>query len=50
IDIYLDPPKTLKYDAGKNFISSEFRLKVFSIAILVKEIPVKAYNSIGKIK
>ncbi|KAF2186707.1 hypothetical protein K469DRAFT_726183 [Zopfia rhizophila CBS 207.26] len=50
IDIYLGPLKTLRHDAGKNFASSEFRLKASSIAISVKEIPVKAYNSVGKIK
>ncbi|KAF2175419.1 hypothetical protein K469DRAFT_724132 [Zopfia rhizophila CBS 207.26] len=44
------PPKTLRHNAGKNFTSSKFRLKAFSIAISVKEIPVKAYNSVGKIK
>ncbi|KAF2181425.1 hypothetical protein K469DRAFT_589620, partial [Zopfia rhizophila CBS 207.26] len=50
IDIYLSSLKTLRHDAGKNFAFSKFRLKTFSIAILVKEIPVKAYNSVGKIK
>ncbi|KAF2181746.1 hypothetical protein K469DRAFT_588433, partial [Zopfia rhizophila CBS 207.26] len=50
IDTYLSSPKMLRHDAGKNFASSEFRLKAFFIAISVKEIPVKAYNSIGKIK
>ncbi|KAF2193132.1 hypothetical protein K469DRAFT_552579, partial [Zopfia rhizophila CBS 207.26] len=50
IDTYLGPPKMLRHDTGKNFTSFEFYLKVFSIAILVKEIPIKAYNSISKIK
>ncbi|KAF2193340.1 hypothetical protein K469DRAFT_550566, partial [Zopfia rhizophila CBS 207.26] len=50
IDIYLGPSKMLRHNAGKNFVSSKFHLKAFSIAILVKKIPVKAYNSIGKIK
>ncbi|KAF2175258.1 hypothetical protein K469DRAFT_611337, partial [Zopfia rhizophila CBS 207.26] len=50
IDIYLGPPKILRHNTGKNFTSSKFHLKVFSIAILVKEIPIKAYNSISKIK
>ncbi|KAF2192441.1 hypothetical protein K469DRAFT_553440, partial [Zopfia rhizophila CBS 207.26] len=50
IDTYLGPPKMLRHDAGKNFIFSKFHLKAFSIAILVKEIPIKAYNSIDKIK
>ena len=40
----------LKHNARKNFTSFKFCLKAFSIAILVKEIPIKAYNSIGKIK
>jgi len=40
----------LRYNAKKNFASSKFRLKASSIAILVKEIPIKAYNSVSKIK
>ena len=40
----------LRHNAEKNFASSKFRLKASSIAILVKEIPIKAYNSVGKIK
>ncbi|KAF2175800.1 hypothetical protein K469DRAFT_609508, partial [Zopfia rhizophila CBS 207.26] len=50
IDIYLGPSKMLRHNARKNFTSSKFHLKVFFITILVKEILVKAYNSIGKIK
>ncbi|KAF2186504.1 hypothetical protein K469DRAFT_571886, partial [Zopfia rhizophila CBS 207.26] len=50
IDTYLGPSKTLRHDARKNFMSSKFYLKAFFIAILVKEIPIKAYNSVGKIK
>ncbi|KAF2193977.1 hypothetical protein K469DRAFT_549003, partial [Zopfia rhizophila CBS 207.26] len=50
IDTYLGPFKTLRHDARKNFTFSKFHLKAFSIAILVKEIPIKAYNSVDKIK
>ncbi|KAF2181816.1 hypothetical protein K469DRAFT_588105, partial [Zopfia rhizophila CBS 207.26] len=50
IDIYLGLLKMLRHDAGKNFTSSKFHLKAFFIAILVKKILIKAYNSVGKIK
>ena len=40
----------LRHNARKNFASSKFRLKASSIAISIKEVPIKAYNSIGKIK
>ncbi|KAF2189519.1 hypothetical protein K469DRAFT_562665, partial [Zopfia rhizophila CBS 207.26] len=50
IDTYLGLPKTLRHNAGKNFAFFKFHLKAFSIAILVKKILIKAYNSINKIK
>jgi hypothetical protein len=37
-------------DAGKNFKSSEFVANARILAIEVEEIPIEAYNSIGKIK
>ena len=40
----------LRYNARKNFTSSKFCLKASFIAILVKKMPIKAYNSVGKIK
>jgi hypothetical protein len=38
------------YDAGKNFVFIEFRQLANSIAIKIKEVPVKAYNSVGQVK
>jgi hypothetical protein len=38
------------HDAGKNFVSIEFRQYAKSIIIQVQEIPVETYNSIGKIE
>jgi hypothetical protein len=37
-------------DAGKNFKSSKFVANARILAIEVEEIPIEAYNSIGKIK
>jgi hypothetical protein len=37
-------------DAGKNFKNSEFVANARILAIEVEEVPVEAYNSIGKIE
>jgi hypothetical protein len=50
IDTYLGPPDNIIYDTGKNFVSIEFRQYAKSIVIQVQEMPVEAYNSVGKIK
>jgi hypothetical protein len=50
INTYLGPPDNIIYDIEKNFVSVEFRQHAKSIVIQVQEMPVKAYNSIGKIK
>ena len=50
IDTYLGPPDMIRHDAGKNFTSSEFRAKANSMGITVKEVPVEAHNSIGKVE
>jgi hypothetical protein len=47
IDTYLGPLNRLIYDAGKNFVSIEFRQLANSMAIEVKEVLVKAHNSVG---
>jgi hypothetical protein len=47
INTYLGPPNRLIYDAGKNFVFTEFRQLANSIVIEVKEVPVKAHNSVG---
>jgi hypothetical protein len=38
------------YNAGKNFTVTEFKQLVSSMLIEVKEIPVKAYNSVGLVE
>jgi hypothetical protein len=48
IDTYLGPPDYIVHDAGKNFISTEFKQNARSLSIEVKEVPVEAHNSIGK--
>jgi hypothetical protein len=50
IDTYLSPPDYFVYDAGKNFSSIEFQKEARTMAVDVKEVPVKAHNSIGKVE
>ncbi|KAF1829651.1 hypothetical protein BDW02DRAFT_509477, partial [Decorospora gaudefroyi] len=50
IDMYVGPPDLIATDAGKNFISKEFLDNATSLAIEVKEVPVEAHNSIGKVE
>jgi hypothetical protein len=38
------------YNAGKNFVSTEFRQLANSIAIEIKEVPVEAHNSVSQVK
>ena len=38
------------HDTGKNFASTEFRQLANSMAIEVKEVPVKAHNSVGQVE
>jgi hypothetical protein len=35
------------YDAGKNFVFTEFRQLANLMAIKIKEVLIKAYNSVG---
>jgi len=50
IDVYLGPPDQIVHDAGKNFSSVEFRQQAKAMAIKVKEVPVEAHNSVGKVE
>jgi hypothetical protein len=50
IDVYLGPPDQIVHDAGKNFSSIEFRQQAREMAIEVKEVPVEAHNSVGKVE
>jgi hypothetical protein len=47
IDTYLGPPDNITTDAGKNFISKEFREYASTFGIRTKAVPVEAHNSIG---
>ena len=47
IDVYLGPPDYVRHDAGKNFVSKEFRQFASSMAITTKSVPVEAHWSIG---
>jgi hypothetical protein len=50
IDTYLGLLDRLIYNAGKNFAFTEFRQLANSIVIEVKEVLVKAHNSVGQVK
>jgi hypothetical protein len=50
IDVYQGPPNTIVSDAGKNFASEKFRQHAAIMNIDVKEVPVEAHNSIGKVE
>ncbi|TVY32579.1 hypothetical protein LOCC1_G008614, partial [Lachnellula occidentalis] len=43
-------PDLITYNTSKNFVSTKFRSYIKAIAIDVKVVPIKAYNSIEKIK
>lgn len=47
IDTYQGPPDEIVHDAGKNFISKEFRQNATSIGATLKAVPVEAHNSVG---
>ena len=47
IDTYLGPPDLVAHDAGKNFISKEFKQYANTMGIRTKAVPVEAHNSIG---
>ena len=49
-DIYQGPPNTVITDTGKNFTSAEFRQRASTIDIKIKEVPVEAHNSVGKVE
>jgi hypothetical protein len=50
IDSYLGPPDLITSDAGKNFISKEFREYATTMGIRTKAVPVEAHNSIGMVE
>jgi hypothetical protein len=50
IDVYQGPPDWIVTDAGTSFRSLEFRQQAKEMAISLKEIPIEAHNSIGKVE
>lgn len=50
IDSYLGPPDLITTDAGKNFLSKEFRQYAADSGIRVRTMPVEAHNSIGMVE
>jgi len=43
-------PEYIVHDAGRNFASQEFRQNANALNIEVKEVPVEAHNSVGKVE
>ena len=50
IDTYLGPPDQITHDAGKNFISKEFKHYATTMGVETKGVPVEAHNSIGMVE
>jgi hypothetical protein len=50
IDSYLGPPDLITHDAGKNFVSKEFKEYANAIGARTKAVPVEAHNSIGMVE
>ena len=50
IDTYLGPPDIIAHDAGKNFISREFKQYAINMGTVTKSVPVEAHNSIGMVE
>ena len=50
IDTYVGPPDMIVIDAGTNFASKEFGNEAKALGIEVKEVPIEAHHSIGKVE
>ena len=50
INTYLGPPDLIAHDAGKNFISKEFKQYASAMGVNTKAAPVEAHNSIGMVE
>ena len=46
----MGPPDIITRDAGKNFVSREFRRNAHSINTITKDLPVEAHWSIGLVE
>jgi hypothetical protein len=50
INTYLGPLDLITHNAGKNFISKEFKQYATIMGISIKGVPVEAYNSIRMVE
>jgi len=50
IDSYLGPPDLITHDAGKNFVSKEFKEYAATMGASTKAVPVEAHNSVGMVE
>ena len=50
INIYLGPPDIIIHNAGKNFVSKEFKQYTIILGIVIKSVPIKAHNSVKIVK
>ncbi|KAI1005021.1 hypothetical protein K3495_g3195 [Podosphaera aphanis] len=50
IDTYLGPPDIISHDAGKNFVSKEFREYAQNVVTQTKGVPVESHHSIGLVE
>ncbi|KAK1992697.1 hypothetical protein LX36DRAFT_694129 [Colletotrichum falcatum] len=50
IDVYLGPPDWITTDAGLNFHAAEFKRAARALSIEVKEVPIEAHHSIGRVE
>jgi hypothetical protein len=48
--MYLGPPDYFIHDTGKNFLFIKFQREAYTMTVNVKEVLIKAYNSINKVK
>jgi hypothetical protein len=50
IDTYLGPPDIITHDAGKNFVSKEFKQYATIFGTATRSVPVEAHNSVGMVE
>ena len=50
INIYLESLELITHNAGKNFVSKEFKQYATTLGVTTKAVPVEAHNSIGMVK
>ena len=50
MDTYVGPPDHITHDAGKNFVSKEFRQLATSLGVATKSVLVEAHWSIGMVE